>query len=422
MMSFGQGRIQLSEINHFAVKIARLMLLWVLVAVVTLAAQAQTYNVLHNFTGGQDGATPTAGVTLDRAGNLYGTASTGGTGNGSVYELKRRGGSWILNPLYEFTGGADGQNPVSRVIFGRNGTLYGTTYGCNFYNCGTVFNLRPRPTTCTAVFCSWLESVIYSFSGYSDGDHPGYGDLIFDSANNIFGTTIDGGSYGVGVLYQVSSSGIETVLFNFGLNESYPYGGVVMDGAGNLYGTAWAGGTLAGGTAYQLVPNGSGWTENTLADFGCNSEGDYPWAGFVFDSQGNIYGANSDAGPSCPSGGGGTVFELTPSGGTWTLNTLYNNWGGAVNSNCGPRAALTMDAAGNLYGTTYCDGVNSLGNVFELSPSNGTWTYTDLYDFTGQSDGRNPVSNVSIDGSGNLYGTTSAGGSQGFGVVWEITP
>jgi uncharacterized repeat protein (TIGR03803 family) len=128
---------------------------------------------------------------------------------------------------------------------------------------------------------------------------------------------------------------------------------------------------------------------------------------------------------------GGSVFELNPSGGGWTFTLLYNLSG--LNRNpCGPREDLFMDAEGNLYGTTYCDGAYGLGSVFKLSPSSGGWTYADLHDFTGGTDGGNPISNVVIDAEGNLYGTTEYGGDDslcggdgappGCGVVWEITP
>jgi len=117
------------------------------------------------------------------------------------------------------------------------------------------------------------------------------------------------------------------------------------------------------------------------------------------------------------SGKGGTVFELTPGNGGWTLNTLYS-FGGST----GSYASLTMDATGNLYGTTFGDGMYGYGNLFKLSPSNGGWTYTSLHDFTGGIGGANPVGGVLIDANGNLYGTASAGGAYGYGVVWEITP
>lgn len=133
-------------------------------------AQSQTYTVLHNFTGGQDGASPQAGVTMDRAGNLYGTTASGGTGGfGAVFKLTRRDSAWVLNPLYSFPGGSDGQNPQARVTIGPNGTLYGTTANGGVDNCtngcGTIFNLSPPPRACTAVICPWTETVLYRFTG-----------------------------------------------------------------------------------------------------------------------------------------------------------------------------------------------------------------------------------------------------------------
>ena len=375
-----------------------------------------TFSVIHNFTGGQDGANPEAGVTLDRAGNLYGTASGGGIGLGTVYEVKNKPG-WPFNPLYSFISG-DGTYPESRVIFGPNGTLYGTTpatYLNGYF--GTVFNLRPLPSVCKTVLCPWTETVLYTFQGGADGGIPAYGDLLFDQAGNIYGTTSSGGSGGNGVVYElIAEPGggyKESVLYAFsGSDGSTPYSGVIFDDSSNLYGTTYEGG-LGNGTVFELLY--PGWAQEcTLNNFRNGSDGGYLAAGLIFDQSGNLYGATTNAGK----GGGGTVFELTQNAPcSWTLTTLYNFTGAA---SCGPWGTLLMDGNGNLYGTTKCDGANNKGNIWELTPSNGSWIYTSLYDFTGGDDGGNPISNVVMDKSGNLYGTASIGGTQGVGVVWEL--
>jgi len=388
----------------------------------TQSAQAQTFNVIHTFTGGMDGAFPEAGLTLDAAGNLYGTASAGGSsGSGTVYKLAHRGSGWTFSPLYNFAGGNDGASPIARVIFGSNGTLYGTTeIGGNCSSaCGTVFNLGPPATACKSVLCYWSEKVLYRFQGGTgDGYHPGYGDLVFDRSGNLYGTTINGGSNSAGIIYELTPSGgswTEDILYNMTTSSGiYPYSGVIFDHAGNLYGTALEGGPDSiYGTVYQLTPSGSGWAENTLYNFQKATDGASPYGGVIFDSSGNLYGTTSFNGPA----GAGTVFELTPSNGSWTFTVLHSFAG-----NNGPYGGLTMDAAGNLYGTTYGDGAHGYGNVFELSPSNGGWTYTDLYDFTGGSDGGYPFGTVAVGANGNLYGTTGYFGNDGYGVVWEITP
>jgi len=139
-----------------------LAIVFALTIVASQSAQGQTFAVLHSFTGGQDGATPKAGVTMDGAGNLYGTAYAGGAGYGTVYRLKRSGSNWLFNPLYSFTGGSDGANPEARVIFGRDGALYGTTSaGGNDY--GTVFKLRPSASACKAALCLWTLTLLYGF-------------------------------------------------------------------------------------------------------------------------------------------------------------------------------------------------------------------------------------------------------------------
>jgi len=401
-----------------------LELVCALVIVTVLSAQAQTFTVIHNFTGGGDGFYPKAGVTLDQAGNLYGTADGFESyGYGTVYKLTHQGSNWSLNPLYEFTGGRDGANPEARVIFGPNGTLYGTTYAGGTYNGGTVFSLRPYPTVCKTALCPWAETVLYPFSRGADGYYPSPADLIFDQAGNIYGTTI--APSGDGVVYELTPSGggwTESVLHSFSGSPdgAGPYGGVIRDNAGNLYGTTESGGTGSGqGTVFELTySTGSGWSESILYSFQGGSDGGVPLVGLIFDPLGNLYGATSDGG----SGGGGTVFKLTPFGGSWTFSLVYSFTGNL----CGPGGKLVMDGAGSLYGTTACDGAYNEGSIFELTPSNGAWTYRSLHDFCAGgypcSDGRFPLGNVVFDTSGNLYGTAEQGGTDDGGVVWEITP
>jgi uncharacterized repeat protein (TIGR03803 family) len=390
---------------------------FMLVVAAAQFAPAQTFNVLHSFNG-LDGRQPYSGVTLDREGNLYGTAYYGGTGSGTVYKLTHAGSGWILNVLSSFARG--GANPYAGVIFGPNGTLYGTTSkasggGGN----GTVFNLGPSPAVCKTSLCPWSEDLLYAFAGPPDGYGPGLGDVTFDPAGNLYGTTYSGGN-GYGIVYELKPSGggwTENDLHSFGYGDgAYPYSRVILDNSGNLYGTTWGGGANADGTVFEMTPSGSGWTHTVLYSFQLASDGGNPYAGLIFDSSGNLYGATSSGG----AGGGGTVFKLTPSNnGSWTYSLLYSFAG---SNDCGPQNSLVLDAAGNLYGTTYCDGANSLGNVFKLTPSGNNWTYTSLHDFTGGSDGEIPFCSVAFDTSGNLYGTTVTGGAQGVGTVWEITP
>ncbi len=403
-----------------------------LTVVLTQSAQAQTFKVIHTFTGGADGGEPAAGLTMDRAGNLYGTAEEGGAGGyGTVFQLKRSGANWTFNTLYGFAGGRDAGLPLAGVIFGPNGSLYGTTQeggeDCSPEGCGTVFNLKPFPTACKTALCGWQETVLYRFTGGSDGSNPGAGELTFDQAGNIYGTTGYGGLSGNGTVFELAPSNggwTESVLYDFsGKNGSQPTSGVIFDSVGNLYGTTWGGGADGAGTAFELTYlAGSGWTESFLYSFTGGNDGGGVYAGLIFDQSGNLYGTTAAGG----SGKGGTVFELTPSNGSWTLNTLYSFTGGG---NCGPWGTVVMDGQGNLYGTTYCDGPYEWGTVFKLTPSGNGWTYTDLHDFTGGSDGGFPEGNVTVDPSGNLYGTTWRGGAGSAcgmnspcGVVWEITP
>ncbi len=398
------------------------------VLLLALPVAAQSFSVLHSFSGGGDGATPMAGLTLDRAGNLYGTTNYGGnlggncgaSGCGTVFRMARQGSSWLVTPLYSFSGGTDGANPnVANVVFGADGGLYGSTFNgasdsCDSGECGIVFKLQPGVTACKTALCPWNETILHAFDGNS-GAGP-VGTLIFDQQGNIFGATTAGGFQNGGVVYQLVSGNnylVKIVWSPYG----YPGSGVTLDNAGNLFGSTFVGGNNRG-SVFKLTQSGGAWFGMNIYDFTNGDDGGYPWAGVIFDQAGSLYGATSTGG----SGNGGTVFQMTHSDSGWSLSTLYS-FAGPNNGQMvvGPVGNLVFDQAGNLYGTTVADGANKLGAVFKLTPSNGGWTYISLHDFTGGADGAYPFSNLVFDAQGNIYGTASSGGGSGLGVVFEIS-
>jgi uncharacterized repeat protein (TIGR03803 family) len=414
-----------------------LSILFVLTLLSSRAVHAQTFRVIHAFTGAGDGANPAAGLTIDRGGNLYGTAYFGGhdrgnctgTGCGTVYKVSLHNSAWIFTRLYPFTGTGDGAGPNSRVTFSPDGTLYGSTYIGN-----NIYNLKPPPTASPATFASWKISLVHQFGSVGDGSSPS-GGLTFASGSAVYGTTYSGGNWalcggtGCGRVYELTRSNgswMEVPLYDFtGQDDGqYPAGGVIFDHSGNFYGTTSQGGPSQFGVVFELT-NSSGWQENTLYGFHGGSDGKFPLAGLIMDQSGNLYGATSMGG----AGNGGTVFSLMLSNGNWISNLLSSLDG---NSGTGPLSSLIMDSAGNLYGTTYSDGALGFGSVFKLTQTGEGWIYTSLYDFTGGSDGAYPVGGVVIDANGDVFGTTYAGGGTGSfcdanfgnqcGVIFEITP
>jgi len=398
-----------------------------LVLFVTVSAQTQTYEVIHNFTGGADGEMPLAGLSIDAAGNLYGTTHSGATSPncfacGVVFRVSPKGSGWIFSTLHTFQGGGDdGASPSAKVIFGPDGNLYGSTnYGGSF-SLGTVFRLQRPARACVSTNCPWNLTVLYSFY-----NTYGANDIVFDQAGNIYGTTSQGGINDRGTVYELtpsSGSWTATILNQFGNNLGSPYSGVVVDQAGNIYGAA---DVPRAGIVYELTsPADQLQVLHQLPENG--QEGSLPASDLITDGAGNLYGATSGGG----SNGGGTVFKLSPSPSGWTFNTIYNLPGGVCNGTFLGSSNLSLDAAGSLYGTTYCYGAYGWGSVFKLTPSSNSWTYTSLYDFCADgypcSDGCLPSSNVVFDSKGNLYGTASGCGAHshgeyGSGVVWEITP
>ena len=376
------------------------------------AVQAQHYQVLHNFTGGSDGAIPRATLLLDRAGSLYGTA-------GPVFKMSNTGSGWIFMPLFVFPGGYDGTGSSAALAFGPDGSLYGTADGGDPQcadgegdGCGIVFNLKPPPTRPASIYTPWKETVLHAFAGRPyDGEFPWTGSLIFDPAGNLYGTTEFGGNAGNwGTVFEMTAAGggwTESVIYNLGYGTNGPMSGVVMDGAGNLYGT-----TGDGWVAFEMSPSYGGWLFTQLHTFDGGSDGGLAYAGLVLDSKGNLFGTTILGGKY----NSGLIYELSPSNGGWIYQDIYDLRGG------GTFAPLTIDTEGNLYGaTSEGGGSDGAGMVFKLSPSSGGWTLTDLHDFTFQTEWF-PNGGVTLDSQGNLYGTARSGGAYGWGVVWEITP
>ena len=376
-----------------------------LAAVVIPRAQAQTFKVIHSFTGGSDGGNPLDGFIADSAGNLYGTTNAGGaSGYGVVFKITKSG---VQSVLYSFVGGTDGEFPEGGLIRDKVGNLYGTTTaGGGVENSGIVF----------MVSAAGVEQVLYTFPGGTNGATPQAG-LAIDAEGNLYGTTTAGGANGNGIVFKLTKKGTqwtETVRYTFGTGTdgASPVAGGILRGT-SLYGTTSAGGAYGYGTIFQLTRSGAAWTETIVHNFDDGDDGAVPYGGLIADKLGNLYGAATEGG----SGGGGTIYELSPASGSWTFNVIYSNPGWGIS---GSFRNVALDASGNLYGTTHCDGANDAGTIYKLTPASGSWTYTSLYVFEGGSDGLYSFSNPLLE-AGHLFGTTKQGGGDGDGVVWEIT-
>jgi uncharacterized repeat protein (TIGR03803 family) len=416
------------RLGTFEFIVRRAGILAVALASLLATAQGQSYQILYDFGygNGPGGAEPWGQPAIDAAGNLYFA-----TDIGLVDKLSYASGNWSIYPLHSF-----GYFAAPQIMRAPNGVIYGATAegGSNGY--GSVFELRPSPTVPPTPLTLWRETTLYSFQGCSsgsDGCEP-TAPPIADSAGNLYGTTGFGGANGVGVVYELVRAGqdyTEQALYNFsesGSGGCEPVAGLAADSSfTNLYGVTTSCGPSGYGTVFKLTNTGSGWTESTLYAFQGGADGWDPFTTLTLDAVGDLYGSTRIGGVN----GGGTIFELTPSGGGYIFTVLYSLEG--CDFCYGPEnGSLTLDSAGSIYGTTFSEGAYSCGpyggppncgSVFELTPSGGGYTYTDLHDFGSyDGDGAFPEGQLVRDASDNLYGTTTSGGNGDNGAIFEITP
>jgi uncharacterized repeat protein (TIGR03803 family) len=401
------------------------MAVFAAISLVGSSAWAGSTTVAYSFQGDEDGEYPSTDLVIDQAGILYGTTVQGGDyGGGTVFQVAPSVGGWTHTVLYSFKGGADGGQPYGGVALDAQGNLYGTavvggTFSgshCVESGCGVAYKLTRSGST-------WTQTVIHTFTGGHDGYGPGAG-LTVDANGRLYGMTPTGGAYGLGVIYQLRHGsggwGFRVIHTFTGGNDggTGSAGRLLPDGAGNFFGVATVGGLHGAGVAFKLGRVGSTWRLKPLYAFKGDPDAGFPYGALITDGLGRLYGTTYYDGAYEL----GAVYELARSGGAWHERVLYSFKGGTDGAS--PISNLNFDAAGNLYGTTSEGGGSGCGcgTIFKLTPSGGTWAESLAHTFTGSPDGAFPYNGMVADTAGNFYGATVHGGVDDEGSVYQFTP
>jgi uncharacterized repeat protein (TIGR03803 family) len=358
--------------------------------------QAGPVSVLYSFKGASagDGANPNSTLVMGDDGSLYGTTAAGGAFDmGTVFRLKPNGREVVL---HSFTGGDDGGLPRGDLIFFEGG-LYGTTAGGGEHHFfGTVF-VEDRE--------GGEPLVLHAFEGGADGANP-IGGVIMDAHENLYGTTLRGGDFDCGTVFELTTTKIPLHSFTCGRDGANPVSSLIMDPKGNLYGTAEAGGVDTFGTVFKVIPSVP--KTIVLHPFRGGRRGFSPGSPLLFGVGGTLTGTTVAGG----AGSAGTVFQLKLS--DRTLKILYSFTGGKDGGT--PVGGLAVDQEGTLFGTTSLGGARFAGTVFKLEQGK----LTTLHAFSGLSDGGTPLAGLTPSPAGLLYGTTSTGGAHGKGAVFAV--
>jgi uncharacterized repeat protein (TIGR03803 family) len=303
--------------------------------------------------------------------------------------------------LYSFTGQTDGGNPHGNLLRDADGNLYGTTVQGGTSGYGVVFRLSP----------DGKQTPLYSFSGGADG-HYAYGGLVQDKAGSLYGVTIFGGAYGEGNVFKLDSTGALTVLHDFAgrPDGSTPEDALITDKAGNFYGVTPFGG-YGPGIIFKLTPDGKETILHNFADG--QNDGAYPYGGVTMDAHGNLYGTTNDGGSGGMQQGPGILYKLAASGKFSVLHHFEGSTGDY------PAAAPILDGSGNLYGTTSAGGPAGVGVVYKYAHG----SYTVLHAFAGGDDGEYGIGRLAMDRDGSFYGVTNGGGGAcDCGIVFKLAP
>jgi uncharacterized repeat protein (TIGR03803 family) len=386
------------------------------------AATATTTNIIFSFDEA-DGEYADTDLETDTAGNIYGTTVLGGDfGSGTVFKLSHTSTGWVQTVLYSFTSGADGGEPYKGVTIDRQGNLYGTAVtggsGSCEGGCGVVYKLTNSGGT-------WTQTVIHAFTGGDDGSGPG-ARVTLDPGGDVYGMAPTGGAYGLGTIYKIheehNGTWNLTVIHAFtgGADGATGSAGRMVLHHGLLFGAATAGGIYGSGVVFELRPRGAGgrWNFRTIYSFRGQPDGSFPYGALLFDRGDNIYGTTYYGGDS----GIGAVYKLSPRPmGEWNESVLYSFQDDGTDGNS-PIGNLVGDRVGKLYGTTSEGGLGS-GTIFKLSPTGGGhWMETVVHAFQGSPDGAFPYNGMVVDGFGNFCGATVHGGANDDGAVYQFTP